>query len=390
MLKIFKNQKFQEAKYNILQQILKHQNVIDVGMNIARSVSNFAQSNSPLSFVEGGVGAFNSAIKAMSSDSDSFFSVDNGWEKLATSNYQQVLYDILSSGLEDFPSQPFKAVYESDKATIYTLPIGQVGKNKAAMFYRAVENNKNDILQTILKKKMGTGGARIFSIVEKNTTSTTGYPSLKFDLVMEDSIAMPSKTADDLSAYLKRYFDKNINRSIILNGLPGVGKSAMAHNIFNKLEINTLKFRYSKATHASMMSAIPVLIDTFQVGGVFLDDFDYASETTNLLEFLEWLHRHCKLVIGITNSLKPFAPALLRPSRIDEIKTIVGLDEEVVKLALGDLYKIYSEKVNGWPIAFINELVIRIRTNPDGDPNEYVEELKKRVGMQTKKMKEDG
>jgi hypothetical protein len=386
-MNFFKSQKFQEAKYSMLQTILAHQNVLDMGMSIARSVSGFAQSKSPLSFVEGGVAAFNTGVKIISGDSESFFSTINGWETLAASYTQQALYDILSSGIESFPKRQFKFAYETDKTMIYTLPVGTLGRTKRAIYFRSSENNRNDILRFIMKEKMNGGNSKMVTIVEESKTGSNGYPAIKFDLKPEESIAIPSKTAADLSSYLERYIAKGLPRSIILNGLPGTGKSTMAHKVFQDLNLNTLKFKYSKNTNASVMGIISFLLETFEIEAVLLDDFDYFSETTSMLEFLEWLHRHTKVVIAITNSLKSFPPAVLRPGRFDELRTIEYLDDQVIKGVLGDLYDSFADKVNKWPIAYINELAIRVQTNPDANPQDYIDELQGRINTQIKTLK---
>ncbi len=387
MTNLFKSQKFQEAKYNVLQTILAHQNILDVGMSVARSVSNFAQSKSALSFVEGGVAAFNTGIKAFSGDSDEFFTAVNGWETLALCHSQQALYDILSSGIESFPKRQFKFAYESDKTMIYTLPIGTLGRTRRALFYRPSENEKNEVLRFIMKEKLKGSTSRIVTIVEETTTGANGYPAVKFNLKSEENIAIPSQTATDLGEYLKRYIVRGLPRALVLNGLPGTGKSTMAHEVFQDLELNTLKFKYSKTTNPSVMGIISFLLETFEIEAVLLDDFDYFSETTSMLEFLEWLHRHTKVVIAITNSLKSFPPAVLRPGRFDEIRTIEHLDEAVIRGVLGDMFETFSEKVGKWPIAYINELAIRVQTNPDVDPEHYLEELQARINNQIKILK---
>jgi len=387
MANFFKSQKFQEAKYNALQTILAHQNILDMGMAVARSISNFAQSKSALSFVEGGVAAFNTGVKIISGDSDSFFSSTNGWEQLALNPSQQALYDILSTALEVFPKRQFKFAYESDKTIIYTLPLGTLGRTRRAIFYRSQENEKSDVLRFIMKEKLKGSSSKIVTIVEQTTTGSNGYPTTKFDLKSEESIAIPSQTATDLGAYLNRYIARGLPRAIVLNGLPGTGKSTMAHKVFQDLNLNTLKFKYSKNTNASVMGIIAFLLETFEIEAVLLDDFDYFSETTSMLEFLEWLHRHTKVVIAITNSLKSFPPAVLRPGRFDELRTIEYLDEQVIRGVLGDMFETFSDKVNKWPIAYINELAIRVRTNPDVNPEEYIEELQSRINTQIKTLK---
>lgn len=383
---LIKNPKFQEFKYKALQKILEHQNVLDIGMSVARSISSFAQSRSPLSFIEGGVAAFNSTVRLIGGDSNDFFSTANGWDVMAYHSNQQALYDILSSGLEGYTSRSIKFAYESDKTFIYDLPSGMIGKTKKALYYRVDQGDKKSIIQYIIKEKIKAGHSKIFSIVEIMVPNGYGGSSVKFDLVTEENIAIPSQTAKDLSAYLKRYMEKGLSRSIILNGPPGTGKSTMAHSVLDELDLKTLKVKYNKNTNSSVLGIISFLVEAFDIEAILLDDFDYFAETTSLLGLLEWIHRHTKLAIAITNSLKSFPPAVIRPGRFDELRTIEHLDEEVMRTVLGDLYGSLSHRVEKWPIAYVNELTLRVRTNVNGNVEEYISELQSRVNAQAKSL----
>jgi ATP-dependent 26S proteasome regulatory subunit len=70
--------------------------------------------------------------------------------------------------------------------------------------------------------------------------------------------------------------------------------------------------------------------------------------------------------------------ALLRPGRIDELILIDKMDEEVVKHVLGEYVDGY-DLVKDWPIAFINEYVVRRTYLSVKDAADSVTELANRV-----------
>lgn len=379
--KFLKSEGFLEWKYKTLQTILAHQNIIDVGLSISRSITSFAQSKSPLSFVEGGISGFNSIAQLFGGSSDEFFSQESGWEVLAYISTQRALYDIILSGLEPFPFRKLSFAKELDKNVVYSIPNFSVGKTRRAIYYRPKDGQKEDLLQFIMDEKVKGSNSKIFSITERNV-SEGEYNVVKFDLSSEENIGLPSETSDTFSNYIKGYIAAGISRSIILNGLPGVGKSSLAHNILKDLDLKTLKFKYNKSTNASIINIIPFLVQSLGIESILLDDFDHTGESYSLLELLEWLHRHTKLVIATTNSLKSFHPAVLRPGRFDLVRTIDQLDDGVVRSVLGDLYETYADKVEKWPVAYVNELAVRIRVNPEANPEEYIKELQSRVSAQ--------
>lgn len=389
MFKFLKSEKFQDIKYNIIRTMIYHQNILDVFMGISRGISGFAKTRSPLSFIEGGVSALNAGIKAISGESHDFFSIKNGWTTLVYAGQQQALYDILISSLDIFPSRELKFAYESNPSHICKLPIGMVAKANRSIFYREKENNKEEIIQFLLKEKIKANNSKIFSITERQTM-LNGYLSTVFNLEFEDNVALPSKVSDDMAAYLKNFLNNKISRSIILNGMPGVGKTSLSYQILQDFGFNVLKIKCVKNLNKSIIDIVPLLIKELNIEGVLLDDFDYSTETGYMLEFIEYLHRHCKIIIAITNSLKSFPPAMLRPGRFDEIKTIECLDDQVIKNILGtNLYDLYIDRIKKWPIAYINELIIRINNDINLNVDRTIEELQNRIDNQFKKLSDN-
>ena len=85
-----------------------------------------------------------------------------------------------------------------------------------------------------------------------------------------------------------------------------------------------------------------------------------------------------KLVVVTVNNRRKLDTALLRPGRIDELLLVDKMDEEVVRHVLGDCTDGF-ELVKDWPIAFINEYVIRRTYLSAQDAAASVKELAERV-----------
>jgi len=129
-------------------------------------------------------------------------------------------------------------------------------------------------------------------------------------------------------------------------------------------------------------------LNIFQPDSVILDDFDRTHHQAQLLETLEYFQEKVKLVIVTVNNRRKLDDALQRPGRIDEIELIDKMDEEVVRHVLGK-YVDGFDLVRDWPIAFINEYVIRRTYLSSEEAAASVKELAKRVKALEKYRDED-
>jgi MoxR-like ATPase len=189
---------------------------------------------------------------------------------------------------------------------------------------------------------------------------------------------MPSKMADQYSAYLKKCIDADVSRSVMLYGPPGTGKSTLARSIVNNLGMKSFRIRVEDISHIDTTSVYEA-INIFEPDAVILDDFDRASSQSSLLETLEYFQRHVKLVIATVNNKKRLDDAILRPGRFDELVNVKTLDDDAIRAVLGNEYKDSFELVKTWPIAFIQEYVKRRRFMNPVEAESSVKELAHRV-----------
>lgn len=373
----------EKAKNALVKFSLDHSETVNIGINIASSLHHFALTKSPLSLIEGGVRSIWNLSNSLTGYSYNYFSQENGWERLISSADDDTFYTMFSPILKTFPFKHLEFKYDCRESDgIYSLPIADIGYDRHAVYFQRAKISREKLLQFFITKKMEKLKSNFFSITSEvdRGSSTTWNTKYNFDLRDEPLRNIKSETSDHYTQYIKSFLDKKIHRSILFTGAPGAGKTTIAQTVVGNLNLRTLKFKYNwKNTN---LAVIQLLLDALKVDVVILDDFDQTAESTQLLEFLEWIHDNTQLVIAITNSLKTFHPAILRPGRIDEIFTINHLDPEVVKTILAEAHHGLAEQIKHWPVAYINELNCRLINNPELNLNKNIVELNDRVEKQ--------
>lgn len=377
-----------KVKYNFVKLILDNQKTIDVCLDVARSIHNFALSKSPLSFIEGGVRVIVGISQSLNAYSHQFFNTVNGWEKVVCATGHKPLYSMFEPVLKQysFKHLPFKYDAKPDIGIYYT-PVGEIGFDKNGFWFQADKQyTKAQILSFFVDEKMKGVKSKFFSITaEKDPNSDQYYPTYHYDIKDEEINSIPSATADHYTKYFKSFTDKGIRRSFLFTGVPGTGKTILSQTIIDKLGFKTLKFKYDPK-HTNL-PVIMFLVKSLNIEAIVLDDFDQTAESNSLLEFLTWIHNNTKLVLLVTNSNKAFHIAILRPERIDQVIPLNQLDESVVQRIFGTSHPELVAKVKHWPIAFINELGFRIKANPEADMTTDIDELEKRVKAQVAALK---
>ena len=217
------------------------------------------------------------------------------------------------------------------------------------------------------------------SLVMRSNRKTTAYnnePRIIFE--PDDAFhPLPSQRASKYAKYLKRCLDANVPRAIMFYGPPGTGKSTMARTTVEELGLRSFRIRVEDIGYTEN-SVIFEAISIFQPDVIILDDFDRCHNQPQLLETLEHFKRHVKLVIATVNDRSNLDEAILRPGRFDELVCVDQMEEPVVRHMLGEYSDAY-EAVKEWPIAFIEEYVIRRRFMSKEEADDSLKELMGRV-----------
>jgi hypothetical protein len=189
---------------------------------------------------------------------------------------------------------------------------------------------------------------------------------------------MTSERSQSYSRYLQRCISAGVSRSVMFFGPPGTGKSTLARTIVSDLGMRSFRIRVEDVDDIDS-SSIFETIDIFEPDAIILDDFDRATGQNSLLETLEFFQRHVKLVLATVNDKDRLDPAILRPGRFDELVSVDKMDEDVVKVVLGEENVDAMDVVKNWPIAYIHEYVKRKRFMDPEEARLSTLELAKRV-----------
>lgn len=366
----------------INKQVVLNRSLIEAGTELAKGVALFTLHKKPAFILEGAMGAFRE-IAGSTYYAEDFFVEKNGWKPLSFEGIN-ITY-LFIPALESFPHKSLTFKYaDRNSARLVETPLGKIGVieqnegrySNSNIFYRPSETNIEALRQFLIEHFISRLNSNCLSVVE----GSDSYYETSINIVPEDLISFHSKRTEEYIDYIKVCLDKNINRSFLFYGAPGCGKTTLASSILKELGFRTLRFRYSEYFDFSLLK---FLIRAFKVDAILVDDMDTISENEKLLEFLEFVNRETKLVIGIANTLDDLFPPLLRPGRFSKVIKIDALETEAIKEIMGPLYKTYGTKVKKWPVAYIKELMQRKVIDRE-DMLDVFTELDERVKKQLK------
>jgi adenylate kinase family enzyme len=320
--------------------------------------------------------------------SEDYFAGDE-WIEPYSQDFNQTLLHVL----QKFPYERIKAAEENTFIRITTLPNGvKVGWTYAGRLQMVdhiyVETEKEELAKEFIKKLLWEQFEGKSLVMRKNTRMAVNTDEARVIFEEDDAFeSKHSKRAVDYATYLKKPLDAGVPRSVMFYGPPGTGKSTLARTIVELMGLRSFRIRIGdlgQLDNSTLFEAINI----FQPDAVILDDFDRTHHQAELLETLEYFQERVKLVMVTVNNKRKLDDALLRPGRIDELILIDKMDEEVVKHCLGQ-YADGFPLVKDWPIAFINEYVVRRTYLTSEEAAESVKELTKRVQSLSKYRDED-
>jgi len=190
-----------------------------------------------------------------------------------------------------------------------------------------------------------------------------------------------SKRAIEMTDRVKKFMTCGVNRSVLLLGPPGTGKTSMMKYCAAQLGKYSLRLNVNDLEHFSA-EMITDVVDVLKPECLIIDDFDrlHSSAANLMLTQLEQLNRTIKVLLVSVNNISEIDPAVIRPGRFDEIIEINDIDREVVeKLIDSDLPPKIRKELLKWPVAYINEFAKRKNVLGLEQALHEVSELKQRI-----------
>lgn len=170
-----------------------------------------------------------------------------------------------------------------------------------------------------------------------------------------------STRAKELMDRIQQFTDHGTNRSVLLLGPPGTGKTTIMKYIATQLNRYTLRINVNEL--ASLKPSIIVeAVRMLKPDVLLIDDFDrfHRNSDHTLLTHLEYVNKSVKVFMVSVNDITEIDPAVVRAGRFDEIEEITRMDPEIVERMLPDgLPKNVHNELLEWPVAYIREFMKR-------------------------------
>jgi len=200
---------------------------------------------------------------------------------------------------------------------------------------------------------------------------------------------------------VRKFLDKGLAWSIVMDGQPGTGKSVAVGYIAKKLGFRTVvvgaedfcsKYQDRDGVHARGVQLAEIL----QPDVLIVNDVDRlsADDQLRLLEIFDNAKSFAKLIFATTNHYRKLLEPVRRPGRLDDLIHVPGLSLEEVQRLAPSLVD-HAERMVDWPIAYVRNMQDRYSVLGDMALAEFVgverrlEEIRKDGGYESTKTEDD-
>lgn len=243
-----------------------------------------------------------------------------------------------------------------------------------AVIYRTHDFSDKDVITEIAKLLWELSGSKIDYTIEGDQCTPVISP-FRIDE------RLWSVRSQQILDRINPFWSKGLNRSVMLLGNPGTGKTTMMNALVNKLS-GLCVVMTPDAKAGILGSDIDFVCKLLHPDILLINDFDRVAGDQHLTA-LETINKYVKLLVVSVNATATMTSALKRPGRFDEIFTIDTLGDEAMSALLVKVPDVYRETVKTWPIAFIKEFDNRLTNLDNVNPEAEFNDLNERVKTNT-------
>ena len=326
---------------------------LEVGSEAAEVLVHMSAGITPLNAVAVSMRIANSVRSYTTTSSWDYLS-QNGWRELSLGGYEVALYRhcVLAgasewvSGIDEGESLLLTRVHDiqflwmTQSDAPDAKPEGPwIGETTDPAAARSA-------LGRAVWEGLGVSCARIAMDSEGNA------PIFEADT---DEKIYPSSLGDGMAERARLFFERERNRSVLLVGTPGTGKSCLMRYVAEQIGGYSLRVPVGELTRAHSR-LIMAAVDLLRPKTLLVDDFDRVSDAGKLLTELERIGDKVPLFMATANDLKRLPEAAFRPGRFDEWRQIKKLDDKIIDKMIGDdVPAKYRKVLAEMPIAYIFE-----------------------------------
>ena len=119
------------------------------------------------------------------------------------------------------------------------------------------------------------------------------------------------------------------------------------------------------------------LINFLRPEVLIIDDFDRIPRVNEMLGSIDFLRQRVRLLLVTVNNKDQMDPAVIRAGRFDDVIEVTSVRK--TKDLIPELDAVLLAELDEWPIAFVEELRVRLDVLGKDTLEEEIQQLRERV-----------